>query len=106
MSMTSRERVSILAMSTVSLFVLASLVFTFILAVRGIEIGAVWSKMFDLIGVLVGGIVGYLAGQQVERSRDPEPLLLPEFVEDRPEDAGPLVADAPDPDDRDEDYEW
>jgi L-lactate permease len=71
-----RDRVTVIVAVTISVFVLLSLVFTFILAIRGQETGTIWGQVFDLVAVLVGAIGGYIAGSQIEKHRPTPPAEL------------------------------
>jgi hypothetical protein len=65
----TKNKVIVTITITICTFLLLSLVGTFALEWAGKEAGTVWSRIFDLIGVLAGALVGYIAGQQVEKSR-------------------------------------
>lgn len=66
----------------VGVYVLGTLAGTFVLEVMGIETGEVWGRSFDLVGVLAGGLVGFIAGQAAEQRKitvtngDPPPNEL------------------------------
>jgi L-lactate permease len=83
-----RDRITMVVAATISVFVLLSLVFTFILAVRGQETGGIWGQVFDLVAVLVGAIGGYIAGSQIQKARDDHdadtPPAEPVELEDDP----------------------
>ena len=50
----------------IGVYVVGTLVGTFVLEVMGKETGEVWGRSFDLVGVLAGGLVGFIAGQAAE----------------------------------------
>lgn len=63
--MNTKDRVTMIITVTMCSFLLLSLVGTFVLEYVGRETGAIWGKVFDLITVLAGAIVGYIAGERV-----------------------------------------
>jgi hypothetical protein len=65
----TKNRVIVVITTTLCAFLLLSLLGTFILEWAGKETGTIWGRIFDLINVLTGALVGYVAGQQVERGR-------------------------------------
>lgn len=68
--MDTRDKVIIIITAVVGAFVLITLVGTFVLEATGNDTGAVWGRAFDLVGVLAGGLVGYVAGENVQKARD------------------------------------
>lgn len=64
--MENRDRVTLIITITVSLFLLISLVGTLMLALREVDTGEVWDKVFNIVGVLVGAIAGYIAGRTTQ----------------------------------------
>jgi hypothetical protein len=65
----TKNRVVVMVTATLCIFLLLSLVGTFALEWAGKESGTIWGRIFDLVNVLTGALVGYLAGTQVEKAR-------------------------------------
>jgi hypothetical protein len=65
----AKNRVVVMVTGTLCIFLLLSLVGTFALEWTGKESGTIWGRIFDLVNVLTGALVGYLAGTQVEKAR-------------------------------------
>jgi hypothetical protein len=65
----AKNRVVVMVTATLCVFLLLSLVGTFALEWAGKESGTIWGRIFDLVNVLTGALVGYLAGTQVEKAR-------------------------------------
>jgi hypothetical protein len=65
----TKNRVIIIITITLCTFLMVSLIGTFALEWAGKDTGTIWGRVFDLINVLTGALVGYVAGQQVEKSR-------------------------------------
>ena len=72
-----RDRITWTITVTLCSFLLLSLVGTFALEWVGKETGTIWGRIFDLINVLAGAVVGFIAGQQV-KIRHNEDDTLPE----------------------------
>ena len=53
----------------IGVYVIGTLAGTFVLEVMGQETGEVWGRSFDLVGVLAGGLVGFIAGQASEHRK-------------------------------------
>lgn len=68
--MDARDKVIVIITAVVGLFILITLIGTFVLEATGNETGTVWGRAFDLVGVLAGGLVGYVAGENVQKARD------------------------------------
>lgn len=75
------DTVMLVVVSIIGLFVIGSLLVQFLLLWTGRiqpNEAQVWRPMFDLVAVLVGGVGGYITGQNVERTgrqgdgRDPQ----------------------------------
>jgi hypothetical protein len=69
------DRVIVVVVTIVGLFILFSLLASFLLQWSGrIEAGeGSWRPLFDLVIVLVSAVGGYLTGERVERGRAPYP---------------------------------
>jgi hypothetical protein len=65
----ARDRVILIITVTLCAFLIISLVGVYALAWTDKDTGDVWPKVFDLVSVLAGALVGYIAGQQVEQRR-------------------------------------
>jgi hypothetical protein len=65
----TKNRVVVMVTGTLCVFLLLSLAGTFALEWAGKESGTIWGRIFDLVNVLTGALVGYLAGTQVEKAR-------------------------------------
>ena len=76
-----RDRVTLIITTTVCIFMLLSLVGAYALAWTDRDPGEIWSKVFDLVMVLAGAVVGYVAGERAAR-----PPLLEPPLEPLPED--------------------
>lgn len=67
--MNNRDKITMIITVTVCIFILFSLVGAYALAWTGKDTGVVWPRMFDLVQVLSGGVVGYVAGQHSVRDK-------------------------------------
>jgi hypothetical protein len=67
----TKNRVILIITITLCAFLIISLIGAYALAWTDRDPGEVWTKVFDLVSVLAGALVGYIAGQQVEKSRVP-----------------------------------
>lgn len=67
--MDAHDKVVIWTAGVIGLFLILSLIGVFVLAITDRETGAVWDRVFELVGVLSGGLVGYIAGSSVARGR-------------------------------------
>ena len=65
----AKNRVVMIITVTLCTFLLISLVGAYALAWTDRDPGEVWTKVFDLVSVLAGALVGYIAGTQVEKTR-------------------------------------
>jgi hypothetical protein len=65
-----RDKVVVFIAGVLGFFLLFSVGAVFFLEVTGRETGNIWGRVFDLVNVLAGGLMGYVAGQSVERSRN------------------------------------
>jgi hypothetical protein len=63
----AKNRVIVTITITLCVFMLLSLLGTFALEWAGKETGTIWGRIFDLINVLAGALVGYVAGSQVQK---------------------------------------
>jgi uncharacterized membrane protein YfcA len=77
----TKNRVIVMVTITLCVFLLISLVGAYLLAWNGKETGDVWPKVFDLVSVLTGALVGYIAGSQFERSRAVKELSPKRYVD-------------------------
>ena len=60
------DKAVIIVAVVIGVYVVGTLAGTFVLEVMGKETGEVWGRSFDLVGVLAGGLVGFIAGQAAE----------------------------------------
>jgi hypothetical protein len=67
--MDARDKVVVWLALIIGIFLLCSVTGVFVLEYQGKETGEVWSRVFDLVGVLAGGLLGYVTGTTLERSR-------------------------------------
>lgn len=68
--MDARDKVVVIIAAIIGLFAILSLIGVFVLALLdkpGTD--EVWGRVFDLIAVLAGGLVGFIAGQSVEKAK-------------------------------------
>lgn len=68
--MNSRDKVVVWLAGIVGVFVLLSVTAVFVLELLRLDTGDVWQRVFDLVGVLAGGLVGFIAGQAYGRGSD------------------------------------
>ena len=78
------DKAVIIVAVVIGVYVVGTLAGTFVLEVMGKETGEVWGRSFDLVGVLAGGLVGFIAGQAAEGRKE----LLNGKYGSTPEDAG------------------
>lgn len=64
-----RDKVVVWIAGIIGLFLILSLVGVFALAITDRETGAIWDRVFELVGVLSGGLVGFIAGAQTEKAK-------------------------------------
>ena len=64
MTEASRDRVALLLAATIGAFVLVSLVFVFVLGLRGEKLDDVWAALFALMMAVLGALGGWLAGKR------------------------------------------
>lgn len=67
--MDAHDKVVVWIAGIIGVFLILSLVGVLLLAFTDRETGAVWDRVFELVGVLSGGLVGYIAGSSVARGR-------------------------------------
>jgi hypothetical protein len=63
------DKAVIIVAIVIGVYVVGTLAGTFVLEVLGKETGEVWGRSFDLVGVLAGGLVGFIAGQAAEQRK-------------------------------------
>jgi hypothetical protein len=63
MTRTSRDTVAVVLAVAVAVFVVASLVVVFALALMGIALPDVWSALFTLVVSVVSALAGWLVGK-------------------------------------------
>jgi hypothetical protein len=63
------DKAVIIVAVVIGIYVVGTLAGTFVLEVMGKETGEVWGRSFDLVGVLAGGLVGFIAGQAAEQRK-------------------------------------
>jgi len=59
-----RDQVALLLATIVGVFVLVSLVFVFVLGLRGESLDDVWAALFALVTAVLGALGGWLAGKR------------------------------------------
>ena len=64
------DKAVIIVAVVIGVYVVGTLAGTFVLEVMGKETGEVWGRSFDLVGVLAGGLVGFIAGQAAEGRKE------------------------------------
>jgi len=64
-----RDKIVVFIAGVLGFFLLFSVGAVFFLELSGKPTGGIWGRVFDLVNVLAGGLMGYVAGQSVERSR-------------------------------------
>lgn len=62
-----KDRVAIYLAITVGIFVLATLVVIFVLALNGVGLPDVWNSLFGLVVAIMSALGGYLAGTATAR---------------------------------------
>jgi pilus assembly protein TadC len=65
----TKNRVILIITLTLCAFLMISLIGVYTLAWANKPSEDIWPKIFDLISVLSGALVGYIAGTQVEKTR-------------------------------------
>jgi len=68
-AMDVRDKIVVFIAGVLGFFLLFSVGAVFFLELSGKPTGGIWGRVFDLVNVLAGGLMGYVAGQSVERSR-------------------------------------
>lgn len=84
----TKNRVIVMVTATLCVFLLVSLFGAYALAWTDRDPGEVWTKVFDLVSVLAGALVGYIAGQQVQKARDADVNPLPDVPDIHDGDEG------------------
>lgn len=63
-----RDRITMIITITVCAFMLISLLGAYALAWTDRDPGEIWNRVFDLVGVMAGAVVGYIAGERSVRT--------------------------------------
>lgn len=63
LDMGTRDRITLIITVTLCAFLILSLFGTFALEWVGRDSGTIWGRIFDLVNVLAGAVVGFIAGQ-------------------------------------------
>lgn len=58
----ARESVAMLMALAIGIFLVASLIALFVLALNGVEVGDIWGALFALATAILGALGGWLAG--------------------------------------------
>lgn len=65
-----KGRIVLLIVIFVGFFIIGSLVANFVLLYTGrTDEAGVWQPLFDLVAILIGGVIGWIGGAEYERNR-------------------------------------